>query len=522
MAFSAENIGDDLFNSVSGVFPSLPALLDALMRALVQRVEPLGGAIHLSGIGTLSIGRKREEIVSDWLPDSLGLLDQHLAAPPAWPERASRDVLRLPIRYAEAELGELRLELPAAEEDARELVGQFARHCGLLVKRYEVRRWTEQRLGRPLLLVGMSKPLRELERFLELSVHRDLPVLLRGEFGTEKAQLAAMIHCCSPQAAGPLVQIDCADPEGTPGSWVKRAEGGTLYLSGIDELDPKLQKQLPQYLPSRLDRWQTMAGTPPVRLIASTTADLPALVREGGFSRALLAEIDFLSATIPPLRERTADIDALICQALERNGFRPEDKRTDALVASCKAHDWPDNLFELERVIARLAVMTEGRPIQHRDICRHAPAIAAADPDGDAALEEEVAAPDAAAWVRVAIDGAGPALARLHAALVRALVHLGRNYAEPLSLGQLAWQAGVSPSHLSFLFRSGIGMSFKTLLAHIRIHKACELLAADARRNITDVSFSVGFADLSHFEKSFRRIVHQSPREFRRSIAATG
>ena len=82
-----------------------------------------------------------------------------------------------------------------------------------------------------------------------------------------------------------------------------------------------------------------------------------------------------------------------------------------------------------------------------------------------------------------------------------------------------AADAGVSPSHLSFLFRSVVGLPFKALLGRIRIRKARELLAADSRPNITQVAMSVGFTDLSHFEKSFRRIVGQSPREFRRSAS---
>lgn len=519
MAFSAEHIGDELLTSVSGAFQTLPDFLDALMRALAKRLRPIGGSIRLNGLGVLVIGHHGGETVSDWLGEAEAVQRPAAGMP------AGGALLCFPISYAGAELGELLLEMPeplAADDPARELLRHFARHCGLLVKRYEVRRWSEQRLGRPLLLVGMSRPLRDLERFLEISSRRDLPVLLRGEFGTEKAQLAATIHCCSARGGGPFIQVDCADPDGSPGAWMKRAEGGTLFLSGVDELDERLQKQLPQYLPSRLDQWLPSAPAQSVRLIASTTNDLHALAHRGDFSRALLAELDFLSTTIPPLRDRAGDIEALICQALERNGYRAEDKRTDALVALCKAHSWPENLFELERVIARLAVMTEGRPIQHSDICRHAPAIVADMADSEPE-EEVLAAIDAERWIHAAIEGKGPALHGLHEGLVRALVHLGQNYAEPIALGQLAWHANVSPSHMSFLFRSAIGMPFKTLLCHIRIHKACEMLAADGRRNVTDVALSAGFSDLSHFERCFRRIVGRSPRAFRRSLAgATG
>ncbi|WP_163547000.1 helix-turn-helix transcriptional regulator, partial [Klebsiella pneumoniae] len=89
-------------------------------------------------------------------------------------------------------------------------------------------------------------------------------------------------------------------------------------------------------------------------------------------------------------------------------------------------------------------------------------------------------------------------------------LYLGEHFAESISLDQLARQAHVSPSHLSFLFRSTLDIQFKTLLGRIRIHKAKEILAAQTRRQITDVAMSVGFTDLSHFEKSFRRVVGQT------------
>ncbi|UYY59375.1 helix-turn-helix domain-containing protein [Sphingomonas sp. S2-65] len=528
MAFSAEHLGDEMLTSISGPFRKLPDLLDALMRAVAEQVRPIGGSIRLRGVGTLVIGHHGGATATDWLSEpaaeQVPASGYHDAWPPAAgaaavePDGAQRS-LRFPICYAGNELGELLLDMPtalAADDPALEALGHFARHCGLIVKRYEVRRWAEQRLGRPLMLVGMSKPLRDLERFLEAAARGDLPVLLRGEFGTEKALIAATIHCSSAHAAGPFFQVECADASGSPGSWIQQAAGGTLFLSGIDELDPGLQKQLPQYLPSRLDQWLPSSKRESVRLIASTTTDLHALARDGQFSRALLAELDFLSAVIPPLRERTGDIEALIGQALERNGYRAEEKRTDALVAMCKAHSWPENLSELERVIARLAVMTEGRPIGRGDIFQHAPGLFAEGSED--AEDADGAAVDASRWVQAALGTDRAALGGMHEALRRALTYLGGHHGEAITLPQLAWHANVSSSHLSYLFRTSIGMPFKALLCHIRVHRAREMLAAEMRRSITDVALSVGFADLSHFERSFRRIAGQSPRDFRRAL----
>jgi AraC-like DNA-binding protein len=528
VAFSSENIGDELLDSINRPFRDLPDLLEALMRALAARTRLIAGSLSLEDGATLTLRRSGYDFIADWIGDDAD--DERPRRRAARIEAAaaaarSAGDLILPITYAESRLGELRLRIePPAPSDAEcALLSYFARHCGLLINRYHVRNWSQRRLGRPLLLIGLSKALRDLEAFVEISARGRLPVLLRGEFGTEKAQVAATIHCCGPTSEGPFVQVDCAVPGNGPAEWLERAEGGTLFLGDIDELDPRLQRQLPQFLPSQLHQWLQGTRGAPVRIIASTTADLHQRAREGLFSRSLLAELDFLSATIPPLRDRPGDIEALICHALEQNGYRPEAKRTDALVEFCGTYEWPENLFELERTVARLAVLTEERPIGIDDMRRHAPAIvpAARTGWGGSWPVGRPSPAEAAAdhWVRCATGGDPAALASLHHALRKALTKLGSHYDEPISLGELARDAGVSPSHLGFLFRSVVGMPFKVLLGHIRIRKARELLAADTPSNITQVAMSVGFSDLSHFEKSFRRIVGQSPREFRRNAS---
>lgn len=556
-------MGEDLFQSVNRAFRDMPSMLDALLRAFAERAQLTGASLCVRNVGTLVLGRAGREITCDWLNDispgasSLGLEG---AAPAASVDDAVRDAqwrsaptygagepkrradpaisLRVPIAYGEAELGEFRVSLRGDARykgQAHAAVGEFARQCGRLIKRYEVQRWAAQRLGQPLLLVGMSPPVRALERFVEKASASTLPVLIRGEFGTEKAQLAAMIHGCGPRRDGPLVQVNGAEPIADPAQWFAQAEGGTLFVSAIDELAPPLQRQLPQYMTSRLGQW---LGTPvrDLRVIASTTADLSERVAEGRFSRALLAELDFLSVVAPPLRDRVGDIAALVATALERNGYRAADTSTDALLALCKAHSWPENTIELERVIARLAVMTGGRPITPADIRRHAPGLASGAYALEvrapgAATETSASAPWTAAtelgaipdrWVRCAVARDASDMKSLHEGLKRALLYLGKHYAEPVSLDQLAQHANISPSHLGFLFRTTLNSSFKTLLTQIRVQKAKEILAGDLRLPVTEVAMSVGFFDLSHFEKSFRRIVGQSPREFRRGVLSAG
>ena len=491
-------------------------LLGATLRTLAGQAGLLGASLWLHEAGTLALSRVDGVLQVEWLEGAVPTAGQHV----------------LPVRYGEALLGELHLAWP---QDAGggpagdNLCEAAARRCALLVTRYEVQRWAMQRLGRSVLLVGQCPALHELECFVEKAARSALPVLLAGEFGTEKAALAVAIHGAGPRRDGPFIEVRCADPAGTPAQWFQQARGGTLFFNGIDELALQWQGQLPQHLPSRLGQWPVGAGAHELRVIASATADLRQRVAAGCFSQPLLAELDFLCATVPPLRERGQDIDHLVTAALERQGYGAQDKRSDELMAVCHAYGWPENLFELERVIARLAVMTDGHPIRHADVLRHAPWMVAESPCVPAPSgPAEAAGPGAPAratrlgpehWARCALHRDAAALDSLHPGLRRALMYLAEHYAEPITLGQLSQHAHVSPSHLSYLFRSVLDTTFKPMLQRIRVEKAKEMLVAASRRRITEVAWSAGFADLSHFEKSFRRIVGQSPSEFRRGAA---
>jgi AraC-like DNA-binding protein len=97
----------------------------------------------------------------------------------------------------------------------------------------------------------------------------------------------------------------------------------------------------------------------------------------------------------------------------------------------------------------------------------------------------------------------------------RALRYVGDHYTEEISLGRLARESYISSSHLSFLLKRSLGVPFKSLLAAVRIRRAQQLLA-QTDQSITEISLEVGFGDLSHFERTFKRLVGTNPREYRR------
>lgn len=524
---------DGIYLRTGNLSDSFPGLAEEMIRATLSHLKLPAGFLWVQDFGALMARREEHQIVVYWEES----WEQHGPIDPTLPEGLQgapgdsipfADAVGAPIPQGGGIIGEIWLSWPMdidGRAEAPALLADLARQCGYLVRRFEARRWMTERFGRPLMLIGLSPEIRELDLFLERAADSELPVLLSGEFGTEKSLLAASIHALGPRRDRPFVQIHCTEPKGTPADWFTQADEGTLLLCDIDELPLDLQKQLPHRLRSGLDQCFDQHSLPRPRVIATTTADLPQRVREGSFSRALLAELDFLAATLPPLRRRCGDIQALLAAALRRQGARPEERLNEEFVNLCRAYDWPGNLYELEQVVARLTVMGEQTVISRGDVLRHAPWIVPDQPEpepepeppppsGNGSGDMPNGGPDH--WTVCTIRGDAEALNQLHPGLRRALLHLGRNYTESLSMEQLARQAHVSPSHLSFLFRNELDTSFKSLMGRIRIHQAKEVLSSQTRQPITDVALQLGFADLSHFEKSFRKIVGQSPREFRR------
>ena len=90
-----------------------------------------------------------------------------------------------------------------------------------------------------------------------------------------------------------------------------------------------------------------------------------------------------------------------------------------------------------------------------------------------------------------------------------------QHYPEKITLSGLAQQACLSRSHLSYLFKQGIGVSFKLFLAAVRIEKARRLLVEQPHMGVTSIGGEVGYGDLRHFERTFKRWAGSTPRAYR-------
>src|SRR5918993_3679392 len=283
----------------------------------------------------------------------------------------SGSCVAIPIRYQNSVLGVMQLVSRRTGHYSREsaaagelVAAEIAHH----VKRYEVNHHLKQRFCKDLMLIGMSEPLRRVDRFVEKAAMVDLPVLITGEFGVEKEHLAYAIHATGRRREGPFKEVNCAALSADTSKQdlfdlFRQSDRGTVFFDGIDELDYRLQLQLLEVFNSGVGEWaSTMRQSKPVdaRVVASAGPLLRETAREDKFSRQLLAGLDFLSISIAPLRERQEDVKPLLEYFLWKYAVGQTLAVADEVVAVFEKYGWPANVGQFERVVARLATMSDG------------------------------------------------------------------------------------------------------------------------------------------------------------------
>jgi two-component system response regulator AtoC len=236
-------------------------------------------------------------------------------------------------------------------------------------------------------LIAESPPMRKLLDAVERVAQRDVTVLIRGETGTGKELIAALLHAHSPRATKALVRFNCAAVPGELAGFFSEADGGTLVLDEIGDLQEGAQATLLQALQGGEIQpvGSARKGNVDVRLVATTQRDLHADATSGRFRQDLYYRLAVVELVVPPLRDRRSDIPALAREFARRYAekFCLDDLRlSEGLIDRLLQSEWPGNVRQLENTIARLAALSRGGLI-------HASALdTTSSPTGSAPIEE--------------------------------------------------------------------------------------------------------------------------------------
>jgi formate hydrogenlyase transcriptional activator len=254
-------------------------------------------------------------------------------------------------------------------------------------------------------IVGSSEPLRKVMDQVSKVAPTDSTALVLGETGTGKELIARAIHNRSNRSNRAFIRVNCAaipssliaselfghEKGSFTGATQRRlgrfesADGGTIFLDEVGDLPAETQVALLRVLQEReFERvGSTQTVSVDVRVIAATNRDLASAVAEGEFRQDLFYRLNVFPIRLPALRERISDISLLVGYLIDRYAqkvgkkIRNIDPRTMELF---HAYDWPGNIRELQNVVERAVILSEGETffVDEAWLTRATPKVAAA------------------------------------------------------------------------------------------------------------------------------------------------
>lgn len=237
-------------------------------------------------------------------------------------------------------------------------------------------------------IVGRCEKMKEISKLISKVAPSDTTALLLGESGTGKELFARAIHRLSRRKEGPYVAINCAaiprellenelfgsERGAYTGAYVRKmgkfeiAEGGTIFLDEVGDLDVALQAKLLRVLQERC--FERLGGTKSilvnVRVIAASNTNLKKGIEKKTFREDLYYRLSVFPITIPPLRERSEDIIELANYFVKKyckDMKKPVKSLSREAVSLMNKYHWPGNVRELENTIERAIILCEGKKI---------------------------------------------------------------------------------------------------------------------------------------------------------------
>jgi sigma-54 dependent transcriptional regulator, flagellar regulatory protein len=280
-----------------------------------------------------------------------------------------------------------------------------------------------------ILPTGNSMLIRHVNQLIGQVAAFDSNVLILGESGTGKEVAARAIHQSSPRRARTFVPINCGaipaelleselfghEKGAFTGALSARkgrfeiAEGGTIFLDEIGDMNPTMQVKLLRVLQERVFErvGSCVSQRCDVRIIAATHHNLEESIAKGTFREDLFYRLNVVPIEMPPLRARSEDLALLIADLVQRVGAagRPPVQFAAATIEALKAYRWPGNVRELGNLIERMSIQCAARAVTIADLpARYRPADWSAESAVAPPAEELIASASAISVLGPVLD----------------------------------------------------------------------------------------------------------------------
>jgi two-component system nitrogen regulation response regulator NtrX len=260
-------------------------------------------------------------------------------------------------------------------------------------ERDELRRELASRQRGGEVLLGNGPAMSRLREEISRAGPSESRILITGESGVGKELVARALHEASPRAGRPFIEVNGAAipeelieselfghvkgaftgaAEERKGKW-EQADGGTLFLDEVGDMSPRTQAKILRAIQDgRITRvGGTKTISTDVRIIGATNRDLPAMIAAGAFREDLYFRLAVIPIHVPPLAERAEDIPLLVHHfaetVAERRGRRPKTFHP-ATLEELTRRPWRGNVRELQNLVERVHLMTEGPVIRPEDL----------------------------------------------------------------------------------------------------------------------------------------------------------
>jgi DNA-binding NtrC family response regulator len=277
---------------------------------------------------------------------------------------------------------------PVDPQELRLVVARALEHRRLKRENLQLKKQLHKRYGFAN-IVGNSEAITQVFELIKKVADTDSTVLILGESGTGKELINRAIHYNSLRREGPLIPVNCAAiPEELLESELfghergafthavrtrigrfEQASGGTIFLDEIADMSPSLQVKILRVLQDR--SFERIGGVKTIkvdiRVIAATNQNLEEMVRQGRFREDLYYRLNVIPIRVPPLRERVSDIPLLVQHFLHefsRKKKKPIKRLGSEAMDLLMSYPWPGNIRELENLVERLVILSEGEEIQ--------------------------------------------------------------------------------------------------------------------------------------------------------------